>query len=107
MVILYPEYIQPLAFARAPIACLQRADHFQRIRKSREKCNRAMAQHRRRLGRFMKVSQHGAGVGIFEKVDHRAMAAGDKNSVILIQARRNDIRNASWAFESSQAVAET
>ena len=54
----------------------------------------------------MKVSQHGARVGIVEKIHHRAMAAGDENSVILIQARCDDIRDTSWIFEPSQAVAE-
>ena len=54
----------------------------------------------------MKVSHHGAGVGIIEQVHHRAMAAGDENSVILIQARCDDIRDTSWIFEPSQAVAE-
>jgi hypothetical protein len=34
----------------------------------------------------MKVSIHGAGVRIIEKIDHRAMAAGGENSVILIRA---------------------
>ena len=33
----------------------------------------------------MKVSHHGATVGIIEKVDHRAMTAGDEDGVILIQ----------------------
>jgi len=32
----------------------------------------------------MKVSQHGASVGIIEKIDHRAMAAGDEHGVIFI-----------------------
>ena len=54
----------------------------------------------------MKVSHHGARVGIIEKVDHRAMAAGDENSVILIQTRCDDIRDTRWIFEPSQAVAE-
>ena len=54
----------------------------------------------------MKVSHHGASIGIIEKIDHRAMAAGDENSVILIQARCDDIRDTSWIFEPSQAVAE-
>jgi hypothetical protein len=34
----------------------------------------------------MKVSHHGASVGIVKKIDHRAMAAGDEDGVILIQA---------------------
>ena len=34
----------------------------------------------------MKVSQHGARVGIIEKIHHRAMARRDENSVILNQA---------------------
>ena len=34
----------------------------------------------------MKMSQHGASVGIVKKIDHRAVAAGDENSVILIKA---------------------
>jgi hypothetical protein len=34
----------------------------------------------------MKVSHHGPAVGIIEKIDHRAMTAGDENGVILIQA---------------------
>jgi hypothetical protein len=55
---------------------------------------------------FMKVSHHGASVGIIEKIDHRAMAAGDENSVILIQARCDDIRDTSWIFEPSQASYE-
>ena len=54
----------------------------------------------------MKVSQHGASVGIIEKVHHRAMAAGDENSVLLIQARCDDIRDATWIFEPSQGIAE-
>ena len=54
----------------------------------------------------MEVSHHGAGVGIVEKVHHRAVAAGDENGVILIQARRDDVRDASWIFEPSQGVAE-
>ena len=37
---------------------------------------------------------------------HRAMAAGDENSVILIQARCDDIRDASWILEPSQGIAE-
>ncbi len=53
-----------------------------------------MAEHSRRLGCFVKVSHHDAGIGIIEKIDHRAMAAGDENSVILIQARCDDIRDA-------------
>src|SRR5260370_22551677 len=65
-----------------------------------------MAEHCRRLGCFMKVSQHGASVGIIEQIHHRAMAAGDENSVILIQARCDDIRDTSWIFEPSQGVAE-
>src|SRR5581483_10966690 len=52
-----------------------------------------MAQHCRRLGCFMKVSQHGASVGIVEKIHHRAMAAGDENSVILIQAGCDDSKS--------------
>src|SRR6202035_789004 len=36
------------------IARTQRGDHLRRIRKSREKRNRAMAEHCRRLGCFMK-----------------------------------------------------
>ena len=54
----------------------------------------------------MKVSHHDARIGIIEKIDHRAMAAGDKNSVVLIQARCNDIRDASWISEASQAIVE-
>ena len=54
----------------------------------------------------MKVSHHGAGVGIVEKIHHWAMAAGDKNGVILIQARCDGIGDTSWIFEASQAVAE-
>src|ERR1700684_1092942 len=65
-----------------------------------------MAEHSRRLGCLMKMSHHRAGVGIIEKIDHRAMAAGNENSVILIQARCYDIRDASWIFEPSQCVAE-
>src|SRR5208282_317995 len=65
-----------------------------------------MAQHRRRLGCLMKMSQHGARVGIIEKINHRAMATGDENSVILIQTRCDDIRDTGWIFEPSQAVAE-
>jgi len=34
------------------------------------------------------------------------MAAGNENSVVLIQARCNDIRDASWIPEASQAIAE-
>ncbi len=52
----------------------------------------------------MKVSEHGASVGIIEKIHHRAMAAGDKNSVILIQARCDDLRDTSWIFEPGQGV---
>src|SRR5256884_2100174 len=52
-----------------------------------------MAEHRRRLGCFMKVSHHRASVGIIEKIYHRAVTAGDENSVILIQARCDDIRS--------------
>src|SRR5580658_4451108 len=66
-----------------------------------------MAEYRRRLRCFMEMSQHDARVGIIEKIDHRAMAAGDENSVVLIQARCNDIRDASWISETSQAVAES
>ena len=40
-----------------------------------------MAKDRRRLRCFMEVSHHGAGVGIIEKVHHRAVAAGDENGV--------------------------
>src|SRR5580704_5811224 len=65
-----------------------------------------MAEYRRGLRCFMEMSHHDARVGIIEKVDHRAMAAGDENSVVLIQARRNDIRDASRISEASQAVAE-
>ena len=54
----------------------------------------------------MKVSHYGAGVGIIEKIHHRAMTAGDENGVILIQARCDDIRDASWIFEPCQAVAK-
>ena len=32
------------------------------------------------------MSHHDAGVGIVENIDHRAMAAGDENRVVLIQA---------------------
>jgi len=42
------------------------------------------------------VSHHGASVGIIKKVHHRAMAAGDENRVKLIEAGRDDIRDASW-----------
>ena len=65
-----------------------------------------MAEHCRRLGCFVKVSQHCASVGIVEKIHHRAMAAGDENSVILIQARCNDIRDARRIFEPGQGVAK-
>src|ERR1700733_11254432 len=65
-----------------------------------------MAKHRRGLGCLMKVSHHGAGIRVVEKIDHRAMAAGDENSVILIQTRWDNIRNASWISEASQAIAE-
>ncbi len=41
------------------------------------------------------VLHHRASVGIIEKIHHRAMAAGDENSVILIEARCDDIRDAS------------
>ena len=54
----------------------------------------------------MKVSHHGAGVGIIEKIDHRAVASGDENGVILIQTRSDDIRDAAWISEPGQAVAE-
>ena len=54
----------------------------------------------------MKVSHHRPSVGIIEKIYHRAMAARDKNGVILIQALCDDIRDASWSFEPSQGVAE-
>ena len=52
-----------------------------------------MAEHGRWLGCFMKVPHHGAGVGIIEKVDHRTMAAGDENCVILIHARCDNVRD--------------
>src|SRR5579862_7369847 len=65
-----------------------------------------MAEHRGRLRCFMEMSHHDARVGIIEKIDHRTMAAGDENSVVLIQARCNDIRDASWISEASQAIAE-
>src|SRR5579871_2982328 len=55
----------------------------------------------------MKVSHHDASVGIIEKILHWAMAAGDENSVILIQTRCNDIGDAARIFEPSQAVAES
>jgi hypothetical protein len=54
----------------------------------------------------MKVPHHNAGVGIIEEIDHRAMAAGNENSVILIQARGDDVRDRSWILEPSQAVFE-
>ena len=54
----------------------------------------------------MEMSHHGSGIGIVEKIDHRAMAAGDENSVIPIQARCDHIRDASWISQASQAVAE-
>src|ERR1700735_4229686 len=65
-----------------------------------------MAEYGSRLGGFMKVSHHGASAGIIEKIDHRAMAAGDEDSVILIQARCDDIRDAGWISKTSQAIAE-
>src|ERR1700722_11962764 len=65
-----------------------------------------MAEHCRRLGCFMKVSHHDASVGIIEKIHHWAMAAGDENSVILIQTRCDDIRNTSWIFQPSESVAK-
>ena len=34
------------------------------------------------------------------------MAAGNKNSVVLIQARCDDVGDTSWIFEPSQAVSE-
>jgi hypothetical protein len=55
-----------------------------------------MAEHRRRLGCFMKVSHHGPGIGIIEKIHHRAMAAGDENSVVPIQARCDDVGDTSF-----------
>src|SRR5579872_729530 len=63
------------------IARTQCSDYLFRIRKRGEKRNRAMAEHRRRLGCFVKVSHHYAGIGIVEKIDHRTMAAGDENGV--------------------------
>ena len=54
----------------------------------------------------MKVSKHDAGIGIIEKIHHRAMAAGDENGVILIQARCDDVRDTSWIFEPGQGVAK-
>ncbi len=54
----------------------------------------------------MKVSHHSASVGIVEKIHHRAMAAGNKNGVILLQARCDDIRDASWILEPGQGVAK-
>src|SRR5580698_1093286 len=65
-----------------------------------------MAKHRSGLGCFMEMSQHDARVGIIEKIDHRTMAAGNEDSVVLIQARCNDIRDASWISEAGQTVAE-
>src|ERR1700739_746279 len=85
---------------------LQQVDHLRRIGKRREKRNRAVAEHRRRLGSLMKVSQHDAGAGIIEKIDHRAVAAGDENSVILIQTRRDDIGDPRRIFEPTQTVFE-
>src|SRR5580693_3819562 len=65
-----------------------------------------MAEHRRGLRCFVEMSHHDARVGIIEKIDHRAMAAGNENGVVLIQARCNDIRNASWISEPRQTIAE-
>src|SRR5579862_5947279 len=55
----------------------------------------------------MKVPHHDTGVGIIEKILHWAMAAGDEDSVVLIQTRCNDIGDAAWIFEPSQAVAKS
>src|SRR5579872_3303936 len=65
-----------------------------------------MTKNRGGLGCFVEMSHHNAGVRIIEKIDHRAMAAGDEDSVILIQARCDDIRDASWISEAGQAIAE-
>src|SRR5579871_920673 len=54
----------------------------------------------------MEMSHDDARAGIIEKIDHRTMAAGDENSVVLIQAGCNDIRDAIWISEASQAIAE-
>ena len=42
----------------------------------------------------MKVSHHGASVGIIEKVDHRAMAAGTTQHY-MIEAGCDDLRYSS------------
>src|SRR5690348_15695306 len=65
-----------------------------------------MAEHCRRLGCFVKVPHHYAGVGIIEKIDHRTMSSGDEYGVILIQARCDDIRDATWISEPLQTVSE-
>src|SRR5438045_7390434 len=66
-----------------------------------------MAEHSRGFRCFMKVSHHDAGVGIIEEILHWAMAARDEDSVVLIEARCDDIGDATWLFEPGQAVAKS
>ena len=61
---------------------------------------KAAAEHRRRLGFFVKVPQHGASIGVIKQIHHRAMTAGGEDSVILIQPRCDDIGDTIGIFES-------